>query len=309
MEFRCTLIYVNKYIEGKCIKLSIVKKLVLTATIASFSLTGTALADAKNYIEITPHNVTIQESSNNLYSDAVSNADNDRAVRIEKVAELSGVDKQTGKISDEALFKKSLLEFFNTDPVKYESSIKNIDSIIANISSNNVKSSGVITPTQVIMEGWSKEPTLRSSTNYVTYTTNWITEDNYRSSVPIKATYTKSLKTTQSLGFNGASEIKSKFGFSASYSVEQSASITQGVDVPAWTVWGTRPYIKFRTDTYQGEYYLTIFNGSYIETVYYDKTGSNNVLLTRSNEYWSRENSSKNTSATTPAPPTGAPNV
>ncbi|WP_212937880.1 hypothetical protein [Paenibacillus antibioticophila] len=281
--------------------------------IAAFFLSSTsAFASAEKMYVDKSKVVDILESST-VYHDAPTTSG---LVRVEKIDNLAGVDKSTGKIFDKKAFKDSLLKYYSSDKVKYSENIKNIDKTIESLlssKSNSSKINSEIVPFysdgQVIMQGWSKEAKLISSENRVTYKTSWITEDNYRSSVPITATYTKTSSVSKSIGFEGDAEIKAKFGFTASATVSQSTTISQGADVPAWTVWGTRPYIKYKLEKYSGEYYYTIFAGGSLNTYYYNKTGENYILITKSNEYWSRTNTSKSTTATTPTPPTGAPNV
>lgn len=292
------------------------KKIAISLFVAGLIISSSSVFASAEQVQVeTSRTVDVLESST-IYQDAPTTPG---LVRVEKVAELEGVDKSTGKIIDKEAFKNSLLKYFRTDKEKYSDNIKNINTIVDRLMNGDTKSiqqnatSSVITPSyydgQVVMEGWSKEPTVTSSENRVRYQTSWITEDNYRSSVPITATYTKTLKVTMSIGFEGAVEIKNKFNFKASETIEQTSTISQGATVPAWTVWGTRPYIKYRLENYSGEYCLTIFAGGSLNNYYYTKTGTNYILQTKSNEYWSQTNTSKSTNATTPTPPTGAPNV
>ncbi|AIQ14430.1 hypothetical protein [Paenibacillus durus] len=244
-------------------------------------------------------------------------------IHEKKVAKIDvkGVDKETGSIINEEQFKKSLLNFFNSSPEKYSGSIKEIDSIVNNYkaaqsgksTNNNQKevapSFGEISPSYIVGQGWSTDPHVTFSQDRVTYSMSWITEDNYRSSVPITATYTKTLKTSATLGFTGSNLIQSKLGFSAAFNVEQTTTITQGANVPAWTVWGMRPYIKYNLEEWEGIYYYIDSTGGIVQVIEGPVTGTNKKLITKSNEYWSRTNTTHDLNATTPTPSTGAPNV
>ncbi|RJG23704.1 hypothetical protein [Paenibacillus thiaminolyticus] len=284
----------------------IVKKALFLLLMSVMALGSTVLAESGKVKIIDPKPITMLESST-IYRESPPS---DKLVRVEKVADLRGIDKLTGEVINEQALKESLLEYYNSDRNNHIEDIQNVDSIVAKIKTSNKNFRNVASmysDGQVVKEGWSKEPKLTSSQYYLHYSTSWITEDNYRSDVEITATYTQTLKVSYNMGFTGAVEIKNKFGFSTSKGVEQTSTISKGATVPAWTVWGTRPYIKYRTDNYSGEYVLTIYAGGSLNNYYYTKTGSNNVLLTKSNEYWSRQNTSKSTSARTPSPPTGAP--
>ncbi|MEK4509734.1 hypothetical protein [Paenibacillus sp. FSL K6-2524] len=277
------------------------------------SFSSIAVFASEEKVQVVSSKTVDELESSTIYEDAPTTSG---LIRVEKVVDLEGVDKSTGKIIDKETFRNSLLKFYNTDKVKYSENIKNINSTIDKIMSSDTQSRATtqdITPFyadgQVVGRGWSKEPKLTSSENRVTFNRDWVTEDNYRSAVAITVSYTKTLKISRDIGFEGAVEIKNKFGFSASASVEQTSTISQGANVPAWTAWGYRPYIKYKLDQYSGEYYLMIYAGGAINTYYYTKTGSNYSLITKSNEYWSRINTSQSLTATTPTPPTGAPNV
>ncbi|MEC0110727.1 hypothetical protein P4H27_27585 [Paenibacillus taichungensis] len=227
---------------------------------------------------------------------------------------VKGVDKETGEITNRGAYTQSLLKFFNSDPQKYAGSIIDIDAIVESATlaaSQSIanKSNGEISPSAIVGQGWSKAPVITSSKDLITYSTSWITEDNYRSSVPITATYTKTLTTSVSLGFTGANVIKDKMGFNATFNETQTSTIAQGATVPGWTVWGTRPYIKWTEENWTGTYYYIDSTGGIVQVIEGPVSGTNKKLRTKSNEYWSRENTSKSTSATTPAPPTGVPNA
>lgn len=74
-----------------------------------------------------------------------------------------------------------------------------------------------------------------------------------------------------------------------------------------------RPYLLYWIDTYYGKMKITTIiptgTGVYENVWYEDHTGTNKRKITDTTEVWSRVNSSHNVSATTPAPPTGAPDV
>lgn len=233
----------------------------------------------------------------------------------EKVWELKGYDNISGKVVDKEKYKESLLEFFDTDPVKYAESRRIIDSIVNEAldskRNNNLDLPRDISPQSmvIIAQGWKTKPFTTSTNNYVTYATSWITEDNYRSSVPITVNYTKKTTVSASLGFTGPDVLKKYLGVSGSFDVVQESTISQGATVPAWTAWGYRPYIKWKETNWKGTYYITYSAAGRIYTIDEEQTGTNKDLLTKSNEYKSYTNSSKNTNATTPSFPTTKPNV
>lgn len=225
--------------------------------------------------------------------------------------EPKGYDKEKKEIVDKDAFKESMLEYFNMNKEIHAESINNIDSIIdgieANLSTKATDEIGI--QSQVIREGWSITPYVKSSQNRVRYTEGWLVEDNYRSSVPITVSTTRTSTISQTIGYSGDASIRVKFGFSNTSSTTQTATVTHGAEVSAWTAWGTRPYIRFRIDNYYGQWYKTFFSQStgMTTTRYYDRTGTNTVLRSRANEYWSRTNTTKNRSASTPRPPASAP--
>ncbi|RAP75120.1 hypothetical protein [Paenibacillus montanisoli] len=218
---------------------------------------------------------------------------------------VQGVDKKKQ-------YKKSLLDFFTSNP-KYSESISQIDTIvnqaIVSESANTASADGEITPYVIVGQGWTKAPYVTFSQNRVTYATSWIPEDNYRSNVPVTVSYTKTMTISATLGFSGSGLIKDKMGFQVSAGVNQTTSITQGATIPSWTVWGKRPYIKYRLEEWAGIYYYIDSTGGIVQVIEGPVTGTNKVLITKSTEYWTRTNTAESTTATTPTPPTGPPNV
>ncbi|AIQ50696.1 hypothetical protein [Paenibacillus sp. FSL R7-0331] len=264
----------------------------------------------KDALIVSPKVVDVVESSI-VYREAAPSSD--QLIRVEKVADLEGIDKETGKILDERALKASLEKLYNSDNSKINgSSAASIFNNIAEIQTTKA-SNNIISPMyadgQIVMESWTSGPYLASQDYMVRYQPSWISEDNYRSAVPIKVTYTKMQKVALTINFAGSDEIRKKYGFTVGGSVEQTTTIAQGADIPAWTVWGTRPYIKYRNDNYTGEYTVTIYASGSLNNYTYTKTGTNTSVVTKANEYWSRENTSKSINATTPIPPTTAPNV
>lgn len=227
-------------------------------------------------------------------------------------------DNVTNEI-DQNKLKQSLLEYYNSDPSTFSMQIKDIDNITKNavlnnkkrnISSLNSKQSEVSPLAYIeIYRGWVVEPYLDSSDYRVKYSTGWLTEDNYRASVPLTVTSGTSITVNQSIGFTGSADIKSKLGFSYSNSVSQTATKSVGAQIPGWTVWGTRPYIRYTAEQYYGMYRVQYLDTLHNKTVTNDtvESGTRNVLRVQANEYWSRTNTAQSTSASTPSPPSGQP--
>ncbi|MEC0123454.1 hypothetical protein [Paenibacillus pabuli] len=240
---------------------------------------------------------------------------------LKKVGQLedNGWYDETTKEIDSQKLREAYLNFFNSDPIKYADSIKDVDILVENTiaSTTNSAQSSLVSPSSVaavnslvkLYGSWKSGPSVTKSTNMVTYTNNWLTEDNYRSSVPIKVSSTKRTKISATLGFSGSIEVKNKFGFSGSFTAEQETTVSQGADVPGWTAWGYRPYIRWIEDSYSGVYTTTytVVPGGSIFTEDTTETGVNKRLSVKSNEYWSVVNTNKSTSASTPLPPSGAP--
>jgi len=270
--------------------------------------------------------------------DNAKNLLSEKLVKSEKDMLYKGFTDKNGDIAniDPDKIKQALLSRWSKDPDKYEDSIKNIDEItekfveqlerekseqgnVNSIQNRDANAIDEITDVTIAASGipiccyvtsyWDTgHPYKVSTQNRVTWN-SWILEDNYRSSVPINVSYAKTSKVTASLGFTGAAEIKAKLSFSASFTVEQSATFTVGTAIPAWTAWAYRPYIKYTVDTWKGtmfyEYY-SIPDLAWVYTYrYYD--GENRIQTVKANEYWSRYNSTNNTSASTPALPTTQP--
>mgnify|MGYP000624800305 CR=1 FL=1 len=113
------------------------------------------------------------------------------------------------------------------------------------------------------------------------------------------------------IGFTGDSLIKNKLGFTAAYKTSQTASISTSTVVPAWTVWCLRPYIVWRKYDYIGVWRTETHDPIHGTTTYSDRAvyGSNVEKRVSNNEAWSATNTAKSTTATTPLPPSGVPNV
>ncbi|WP_150273646.1 hypothetical protein [Paenibacillus tepidiphilus] len=231
----------------------------------------------------------------------------EKLLRVEKV-DLDGIDEVTGKIVDKKALKESLSKSYKSG-TNVEGIFNKIIETEATKGSDSLISPMSYYEGQVVLQDWTKGPYLDSQNYMVRYNTTWLSEDNYRSSVPITINYTKTQKVSLTINWTGSDEIKKKFGFTVGGSAEQQTSISQGAAIPAWTVWGTRPYIHYRNDNYSGEYCLTIWAGGALNNYYYTKTGTNTIVISKANEYWSRVNESKNLNATTPTFPTTAPNV
>ncbi|WP_103110966.1 hypothetical protein [Brevibacillus reuszeri] len=290
------------------------KVLLVSCIAVSTMLTGSAFASPQeansSAIVLESKSITIAESAPTVYEDTTRTISND--VRQEKsLGTVEGIDKETGEIIDQELYKKSLLNALNTDPEKFKYEIENIDSLVAQSAANSRPSTlnDSISPASLVLisQGWDTEPYITSSQPMVTYSTSWIVEDNYRSSTAVNVKYSKSMKTSTTIGFSGAAEIKSKLSFTASKTHEYTTAVEQGATVGAWTIWGKRPYIKWTKQDYKGVWYQVWHNGSEYITGTIDKTGTNNRLDIAATEYWDKVNTAKNPNASSPTPPTGQP--
>lgn len=222
--------------------------------------------------------------------------------------------------------KERYLKKFNKDPQRYKDSIKNIDSLV-NQTINVIEDAKIITsndlnidPYKVVASTtkgilstsyWHIAPYITSSINGITYSTSWVGYDNYRSSVATNCTYNKSITTKKNIGFTGDTKIKSSLGFSWSYEISQTASVTTSTNIPAWTIWDTRPYITWTENQYLGAWTVESYNPLTGITTYStsSKTGTNIVKRVSNTEAWSATNTARNIKATSPLPPIGAPNV
>lgn len=251
----------------------------------------------------------------------------DKVVTI-KDSTFDGIVDEKGNINvpSKEEMKERYLKKFNTDPQKYKDSITSIDSIVdktinviktaktkkfssaanTNLSSSDYSINGILGASY-----WHISPYITSATNGINYSETWVGYDNYRSSVKTKCTYSKDSSTSKTIGFTGDTEIKGTFGFSATYSETQTASVTTETDVPAWTIWDTRPYITWTENHYFGVWEVESYNPLTGNTTYTttSKYGTNTVKRVGNNEAWTATNDSHNRNATSPLPPTGTPNV
>ncbi|MBW9159743.1 hypothetical protein [Clostridium tagluense] len=239
--------------------------------------------------------------------------DTEKVVRTKDVL-YDGMYDKDGKLAniDKSKLKKALLDRWSKDSVTNKSNIDNIDMIVNDAAKEAAKiKSGETTVHPLLGDtySWSTSPYRYSSTPMVTYSTAWVVEDNYRSSVPIGVSYTQSISVQQSVGFTGEADIKVALGFSSTTTTTQTASYTQGVSIPAWTVWATRPYINWNKDLYKGyqdHYFYDLTTGNWTH-IYKWLYGENYVSTSKVNQYYSATNSSHSTTASTPMPPTGQP--
>ncbi|MBU5443072.1 hypothetical protein [Paenibacillus sp. MSJ-34] len=221
-------------------------------------------------------------------------------------------NKETNKIDKDKL-KQGIEELVAKNP-KYAKLLDNlelkVDRFNAN-SENRLQSTSSISPQSVVIwyNDWApgKEPRVTYDGNWYTYTISWLGEDNYRSSVPIKVSETKSITTRESIGFTGDADIKAKFGFSAAREVTQTATKTVGADIPAWTYWATRPYIYWNKKIYTGTWALEYIDEAGYHYIEEQKEGINSTQISKTNDYWTRTNSAKNPNANSPQPPDRMP--
>lgn len=161
---------------------------------------------------------------------------------------------------------------------------------------------------------WQIKPYVKSSVKGVTYSTSWIGIDAYRSSVGMTKGRTETKEISGKLGFTGSGEIKKFHGsLTAEFTAKAVTTISESQQCPAWTTMNWRPYLLYWIDTYYGKMKITTIipnpSGVYENVWYEDHTGTDKRKITDTTEVWSRVNESKNVNATTPAPPTGAPDV
>lgn len=161
---------------------------------------------------------------------------------------------------------------------------------------------------------WEIEPKVISTQKYVAYATSWIGIDAYRSSVGMTKGKTEQKTITYTLGYSGDAKIKEyKNTLSASYTNSTTTTISESQTCPAWTTMNWRPYATYWLDEYYGKMKITTIipsAGGVYENVWYEEfSGTDRRLITDTTEVWSRENTARDKNATTPTPPTGAPNV
>lgn len=189
-----------------------------------------------------------------------------------------------------------------------------IEQIVSYYHSDDFKQG--IAPTYGIYDHpeWQIEPYVKSTVKGVTYSTSWIGIDAYRSSVGMSKGKTETKEISGKLGFNGSAEIKKfKGNLTAEFTAKASTTVTENQTCPAWTTMNWRPYLLYWIDTYYGKMKITTIipsSGGVYENVWYeDHTGTNRRKITDTTEVWSRVNTAHNVNATTPAPPTDAPDV
>lgn len=287
-------------------KKSLLAMLVLTLILTLSITDGTALAGST--IDQEPKQIELIESVQEF--NTPQTLESSEPTFVGKLSDNGYYNEKTGEIDKEKL-KEALIEFIKENP-RFEHLLENLDSLVENIIGESAKTtaSDVGIQAVVIDQGFrSGHPYVTRSTNMVTYSEIWLVENNYRSAVPIKVGSTRSRTTTATLGFSGSSLIKDLFKFNGTYSESQTATVTVGADVPAWTVWGYRPYIKWTNDEWQGTYYFTHLdtNTGRIYDVTREERGNNRRLTQKSNEYWSQVNTAKNPNAVTPDPPDRQP--
>ena len=161
---------------------------------------------------------------------------------------------------------------------------------------------------------WYIEPYVKTSTKMVVYATSWIGIDAYRSSVGMTKGKTETKTIKFSLGYTGDKEIKNfNNKLTASFESSTTTTVSESQTCPAWTTMNWRPYALYWKDEYYGKMKITTiipYTGGVYENVWYEEfTGTDKRLITDTTEVWSRVNSAHNVNATTPTPPTGAPNV
>ena len=297
-----------------------VKKILILALICAFSLSSVSMIYAESDNKLNS-NKTAEYIYGITYPNGTSLSEQKDYYHVTTVKDptFDGIVDEKGNITVPTIreMKERFLKKFGKDPNLYKDSINKIDSIvdetinfIESQKSNNF-STAAVTAGILGSSYWYKEPWLDKTTNGITYSTTWVGYDNYRSSVASTCTYSDSTTTTKTLGFTGDSLIKDKFGFSASYSSSQTASVSTSTVVPAWTVWDIRPYIVWTQYDYVGIWRTETYDPIHGTTTYSDRGvyGTNINKRVSNNEAWSATNTSKSTTAKTPTPPTGVPNV
>ncbi|SNS67507.1 hypothetical protein SAMN05446037_101673 [Anaerovirgula multivorans] len=162
---------------------------------------------------------------------------------------------------------------------------------------------------------WHKHPYLASSKRYVAYSKTWVGIDAYRSSVGMTKGSSETKSISYTLGFEGSGDIKKvKTTFKSSFTATNSYTVSESATCPAWTTMAWRPYTTYDLETWKGVMKRTTIiplpNGEIYQSVgYEDREGTNKVEVNKTHEVWSRVNTSKNVNATSPSPPTSAPNV
>lgn len=280
---------------------SLVTTVILSLGMFTFSANASTL---KGDVNVTKNTIISTTTYDAIHKDNV--------VEFKKDILYDGMCDKNGKLQklDKEKLKKALLERWNKEPDINKNNIANIDSIVNDaVAQSESSSEGIIQPLLFDSYWWQISPYIYETKNWIAWN-NWVTENNYNSSVDVTVTTTQSSTAATSIGFTGDVDLKVKLGFSASYEQSYSSSISQGATIPKWTIWSRRPYIQYREDSYVGYYahqYYDLIRLGYV-TEYTNKYGDNNVLLNKATEYWSSTNSSHQYS-TPPSPPSGQPNV
>ncbi|QWU16194.1 hypothetical protein SAMN04487895_11435 [Paenibacillus sophorae] len=96
------------------------KRLLSLFFVAALTLTLSGVVNAANSeSQAQPSKSVDIVESTNYYTPSIAN----EPTKVTKI-DVKGVDKETGSIINEDQFKKSLLNFFNSNPEKYSTSIK-----------------------------------------------------------------------------------------------------------------------------------------------------------------------------------------
>lgn len=162
---------------------------------------------------------------------------------------------------------------------------------------------------------WYTKPYNKKTTKMLAWGTKWIGIDAYRSSVGMSKGKSETVEISFSLGFTGSVEIKKfKPSFTATVSHKNTKTVSESQTCPAWTTMNWRPYSTYNKEEWYGRMKITTVipnpNGSVYKNVWYeDHTGTNYSIINDTTEVWSRVNTAKNVNATTPTPPTTAPNA
>ncbi len=193
-------------------------------------------------------------------------------------------------------------------------SVEEVEQIVSYYQSEDYKNG--VSPAYGIYDHpeWDITPRVVSTKKYIAYSTSWIGIDAYRSSVGMTKGKTEQKTITYTLGYSGTAEIKEyKSTLTASYTESTTTTVSESQTCPAWTTMNWRPYATYWLDEYYGKMKITTIipsAGGVYENVWYEEfTGEDRRLITDTTEVWSAENADRDVNATTPTPPTGAPNA
>lgn len=283
--------------------------------LASFTLILTLFSIPVNAKELGKQNVTKEKRLSVTYMKDAN--DNNKLIsKFKKEALYDGMYDENGKLQklDKQKLKAGLLKKWEKEPIKYSDNIANIDTIVssmmAQVDDNSILQNQITTQGLFSTYYWFTEPYVYQTEDWISWN-SWITENNYLSSVSISVSSTKSSTAETKLGFSGDSEVKVRLGLSWEYTKSQTSTLTVGTTVPAWTIWGRRPYIEYRKDFWKGtqaEEWYDLIKGGWA-TTFRTKTGINKVLTNSATQYWDSVNSSHNRNLASPEPPSGMPNV